>query len=61
MNLRTLKVIYNCLALLLVADVLISYFLKDSLDPDIQNIFVITGVVLIACAIIVRILIFRKR
>lgn len=31
MNLKTLKVIYNCLALLLVADVLISYFLKDSL------------------------------
>jgi len=61
MNIKTLKVVYNCLVGLLVLYAVISYFFKNSFDPETLKAFIFTGAIVLTCTIVVRIIIYFRR
>ncbi|MDD4637436.1 MAG: hypothetical protein PHI48_13360 [Bacteroidales bacterium] len=61
MNIKTFKVVYNVLVGLLVLYALISYFFKNSFDPETLKVFILTGAIVLTCAIVVRIIIYFRR
>ncbi len=61
MNVKILRVVYYCLIALLLVYVVVIKFFQDSFDPETVRTFAFAGVIVLTCAIVVRVMIFFRK